>query len=170
VLDFGRLEQNRKQYQISRFDLREAVEESLQSQRIRLGEAGMELSVELPNAPVPIESDRDAVKQALLNLIDNAVKYAASGKKLHVVLETDSGGYSISVADAGQGISPAHRHRIFERFYRIDDSITAKSQGSGLGLGLSRRLLIDLGGTLEYRPVESGGACFVVTLPGVDAQ
>jgi signal transduction histidine kinase len=62
-----------------------------------------------------------------------------------------------------------HRRKIFERFYRVDDSITARSQGSGLGLGLSRRMLIDLGGSLTYSPAPSGGACFTITLPGVDA-
>lgn len=168
VLDFSRLEQNRKKYQISRFDLRDAVEEALQSQRIRIGEAGMELTVVLPDDPAPVESDRDTIQQALLNLLDNAVKYAASGKKLDVELKAVPSGYGVYVVDAGQGIPEAHRRRIFERFYRIDDSITAKSQGSGLGLGLSRRLLADLGGTLEYLPASNGGACFVMTIPGVD--
>ncbi len=165
VLDFGRLEQNRKQYRISTFDLCEAVSEAVQSQRIRIAEAGMELQVDLPGDPAQLESDRDAVQQALLNLIDNAVKYAASGKMLHIKLTAEAGQYRIAVADAGQGIGEAHRRKIFDRFYRIDDSITACSQGSGLGLGLSRRLLTDLGGSLEYRPAEGGGACFVMTIP-----
>lgn len=170
VLDFGRLEQNRKTYQIGRFDLCDAVMETLQSQRIRIGEAGMELSMDLPDGSAMAESDRDALQQVLLNLIDNAVKYAASGGRLHVALKVVDGDFQVSVADAGQGIDEPHRRKIFERFYRIDDSITARSQGSGLGLGLSRRLLSDLGGTLEYRPVEGGGACFVITIPGADAS
>ncbi len=168
VLDFGRLEQNRKKYRIDRFDLREAVEETVQAQRLRIGEAGMELAVALPNAEVPVQTDRDAIQQALLNLIDNAVKYAASGGTLRIAVEQTGNRCTIAVTDAGPGIDPAFRKKIFDRFFRIDDSITAKSQGCGLGLGLSRRLLTDLGGSLEYRPAPGGGACFTITLPGAN--
>ncbi|MBN2163692.1 MAG: hypothetical protein JXR25_07465 [Pontiellaceae bacterium] len=168
VLDFSRLEQNRKQYRISHFDLCEVVSETVASQRIRIGEAGMELSVVLPNVTAMVKSDRDAVQQVLLNLIDNAVKYAAAGGRLTIELAEASGGFRIAVADAGPGIAKEHRRKIYERFYRIDDSITASSQGSGLGLSLSRRLITDLGGALEYHEAECGGACFVMTVPGVE--
>ena len=167
VLDFGRLEEKRKKYQIGRFDLREVIVETLISQRPRIAEAGMELVELSPNDSALVESDRDAVQQALLNLIDNAVKYASAGKLLQVELKRAGLEYCILVCDAGAGIPLAHRRKIFERFYRVDDSITAKSQGSGLGLGLSRRLLIDLGGSLTYSPAPTGGACFTITLPGV---
>ncbi|NLX26816.1 MAG: HAMP domain-containing histidine kinase [Lentisphaerae bacterium] len=168
VLDFGRLEQNRKKYQIGRFDLRDVVAETVQSQRLRIGEAGMALTEHFPSEPALVESDRDAVQQALLNLIDNAIKYAASGNQLLVELSRSGREFQIRVCDAGAGIPSAHRRKIFERFYRVDDSITARSQGSGLGLGLSRRMLTDLGGSLTYSPAPSGGACFTITLPGVE--
>lgn len=165
VLDFSRLEQNRKQYRIDDFDLREALDEAVQSQRMRIGEADMGLRVELPQDPAPISTDRDAIQQAVLNLLDNAVKYAANGKKLAVKLSNIPDGYSIAITDAGPGIPDQHRQRIFERFYRIDDSITAETQGCGLGLGIARRLLADLGGELAYKPAPDGGACFTITLP-----
>lgn len=169
VLDFGRLEQSRKKYQIGRFDLRDAVTETVQSQRLRIGEAGIALTERLPIELALVEADRDAVQQALLNLIDNAIKYAASGKQLLVELTRSGSEFQLLVCDAGTGIPVAHRRKIFERFYRVDDSVTARSQGSGLGLGLSRRMLMDLGGSLTYSPAPSGGACFTITLPGVDA-
>lgn len=165
VLDFSRLEQNRKQYRIDLFDLCEALDDAVQSQRMRIDDAGMELCIELPHDPAPISTDRDAIQQAVLNLLDNAVKYAADGKTLTIKLSSTPDGYSIDVADAGPGIPDRHRQRIFERFYRIDDSITTETQGCGLGLGIARRLLADLGGKLEYKPAPAGGACFTITLP-----
>ena len=165
VLDFGRLEQNRKKYQIGRFDLREVVESVTQSQRPRLNEVEFQLTQHLPDAPAMVESDRDAIQQALLNLIDNAIKYAAAGKTLTVELHSGKREHRLTVCDAGPGIPAAHRRKIFERFYRVDDSITARSQGSGLGLSLSQRMLIDLGGSLTYSPAPKGGACFTITLP-----
>jgi len=165
VLDFSRLEQNRKKYNRSRFDLRDILEETLQQQRLRIQAAGMELTAALPEEPAPVDSDQDAIRQVLINLIDNAVKYAASGKALHIGMARTDDGYSISVADRGAGIAPRHRSRIFERFYRVDDSLTAESQGCGLGLSIARRMMEDLGGSLFLQPVE-GGACFTVLIPG----
>jgi signal transduction histidine kinase len=165
VLDFNRLEQNRKKYQLAPLDLGEIVDETVQAQRIRLAEADMELTLNLPSKPTPIETDRDAIQQVLLNLIDNAIKYGASGRQLTIELTEQNAIYSIAVTDAGPGIPRKHRARIFERFYRIDDSITANTQGCGLGLGIARRLLADLNGTLDYQPAKNGGACFIITLP-----
>ncbi len=164
VLDFSRLEQNRKKYRIIPFDLGEALEETFQSQRIRIQDANMALTVSLPPAPTPIKTDRDALQQVLLNLIDNAIKYAVAGGKLSIELAPTPNGYFIAITDDGPGIPKKHRRRIFERFYRIDDSITA-TQGSGLGLGIAQRLLTDLGADIEYQPASSGGANFIITLP-----
>ncbi len=165
VLDFSRLEQNRKKYRIAPFDLREILEETIQSQRIRIQDANMDLTVALPPAPTPIKTDRDALQQVLLNLIDNAIKYAAEGGTLSIELDAAPNGYFIAITDAGPGIPKKHRRRIFERFYRIDDSITAATQGCGLGLGIARHLLADLDATLEYQSATGGGARFVITLP-----
>jgi signal transduction histidine kinase len=165
VLDFSRLEQNRKKYNCSRFDLRETLEETIQLQRLRIQKAGMELTTDLPEAPAPVDSDPDAIRQVLINLIDNAVKYAASGKTLHIGMFHAKNGYSISVADRGEGIAPRDRSRIFERFYRVDDSLTAESQGCGLGLSIARRMMEDLGGSLSLLSAK-GGACFSILIPG----
>lgn len=166
VLDFSRLEQNSKKYNRCSFDLCEILEETIQLQRLRIQAVGMELTTAWPDIPVPVVSDPDAIRQVLINLIDNAVKYAASGKALHVGMVRTGNDYSISVADCGAGIAPRHHARIFERFYRVDDSLTAESQGCGLGLSIARRMMEDLGGSLSLLPVKGGGACFTVLIPG----
>jgi len=165
MLDFSRLEQGRKKYRITTCDLRELLEETVQTQRIRLQKANMELTLELPKSPSLIQTDCDAIQQVLLNLIDNAIKYAASGGLLSIQLTAAPDGYFIAISDAGSGISKKHRRHIFKRFYRIDDSIISRNQGCGLGLSIAQHLLADLNATLEYQPAPIGGACFIITLP-----
>jgi len=74
------------------------------------------------------------------------------------------GGAELRMLDRGPGIPPALRERVFEKFYRADDSLTARTPGSGLGLSIARRLMRDLGGDVVCEPREGGGACFRVVL------
>jgi signal transduction histidine kinase len=165
VLDFSRLEQGKKKYRPEALDLTEHIKEVLSSHALPVKEAGMVLKTAIPDKTITVHTDRDAVDQVMLNLIDNAVKYAAGGGELKVSLMQESERARIEVSDKGPGVSDAHRERIFEQFHRVDDSLTAKQQGSGLGLSIARRILRDLGGDLTYRPGNDGGSCFVVSLP-----
>ena len=163
VLDFGRLEQNRRKYDLSDVDLCDLVRSATESQRSRVEAAGMALSVEVAKAPVVRRVDGDAVSQIVLNLIDNAVKYAADGKQLDVMVVADG---TIIVADRGPGVPKRDRVRVFERFYRCDDSLAAKSSGSGLGLSIARRLAEGMGGSLVCTAREGGGAAFRLSFGG----
>ena len=163
VLDFGRLEQNRRKYDLADVDLRDVVRDAAESQRSRVEAAGMELSVEVAAEEVIRRVDRDAVSQIVVNLVDNAVKYAADGKRLDV--KVDSNG-AVTVADRGPGIPRRDRERVFERFYRCDDSLAAKSSGSGLGLSIARRLAEGMGGSLVCNAREGGGAEFRLEFGG----
>ena len=168
VLDFSRLEQGRKQYRRDTLDLGETVSAALEGQRMRVEEAGMTVVSEPPAEPVPVIADRDALEQVLINLIDNAVKYAAEGGELGVVVEQATGGGRVRVLDRGPGIPRRHLVRVFDTFFRIDGSLTAKQPGTGLGLSLSRRMARDMGGDLTAEAREGGGACLTFTLPGTD--
>ena len=165
MLDFSRLEQNQKKYHIESFDLCSVVEETVQSQQLRLEKAAMSIELLFQTCPCMVQTDRDAFCQALLNLIDNAIKYAADGKKLTVQIESTSTSHRVLVCDAGSGISVRQRRKIFTRFYRADTSITSPTQGCGLGLSIAKHLLTDLGADLKYQPAPNGGACFLITLP-----
>jgi signal transduction histidine kinase len=164
VLDFSRLEQATKHYTRSTFDLNELLQEIQSRQAHRVQESGMALNLTLPDGVTELESDRDAVEQTLLNLIDNAMKYAAEGKVIDLTLDRSPTDARIQVRDRGRGIQRPHREKIFEKFYRIDDSLTAASGGSGLGLAISRKMIRELGGDLILEP-ESPGACFTLRLP-----
>ena len=162
VLDFGRLEQNRRKFNLADENPAALVERVAENQRARVEAAGMELVIDIPDERRndTVRTDCDAVEQILVNLIDNAVKYASSGKYLTLAL---SGPDEITVSDKGPGIGAKHRAHIFERFYRCDDSITSTASGTGLGLSIAQRLIEAMGGSLRYEPAEGGGAAFILT-------
>jgi signal transduction histidine kinase len=165
VLDFSRLEQGRKKYHPEELDLVELLHDVTNAQALRLSEAGMELKMELSEVPVPITADRDALEQVFLNVLDNAVKYAAGGGEAAIELTRSDERCEMRIMDRGPGIPPEHRNAIFEKFHRVDDSLTARQPGSGLGLTIARRILKDHDGDLTYEPREGGGSVFVISLP-----
>ncbi len=165
VLDFNRLEQGRRRYQQDRLELKQLLTELLESQQPRLREAEIELELDLPPESCPLQSDRDALEQIILNLLDNGIKYAAAGKKLQLQLRCGQAQLRLRLRDWGPGIPNAHKQRVFEKFHRVDNSLTTRQQGSGLGLSIARQLAEGLGGQLDYCPIEGNGCCFELLLP-----
>ena len=166
ALDFSRLEQGRKKYAMEKLDLRAELARLLDTQAPRLAEAGLTLRRDLPVGPLMVTSDRDAFEQILLNLLDNAAKYGAAGGEVTVELTPrQAGGAEVRVLDRGPGVPPGHRDRIFEKFHRVDDTLTAEKTGAGLGLSIARQLARGLGGELRHLPREGGGASFILELP-----
>lgn len=165
ILDFSGLEQGRKMYNRQELNLTEFLETLLNAQRLRLQEAGLRLDLTVAGGPLLVRTDQAALESAILNIVDNAVKYAAQGGELVVIAENLSSGYRISVMDRGPGIPPAHWEAIFQEFHRVNDSLSADQRGTGLGLAIARRTVRDLGGDVTYEPRPGGGSCFVVFLP-----
>jgi two-component system phosphate regulon sensor histidine kinase PhoR len=166
ALDFSRLEQGHKKYAREAIELTAELGRLLDTHAPRVAEAGMALHRDFPDSPVEVVTDRDAIEQIVLNLIDNACKYAAAGGEVVVAVRHPAGGpVEVRVADRGPGVPLEHRERIFEKFHRVDDALTAEKGGAGLGLSIARQLARGLGGELSFVPREGGGAEFVVTLP-----
>lgn len=165
VLDFSRLEQGRKQYRIKELDMPLFLHEIIDAHLMRLEQAGLVLIKQIPDSTNKVQTDRDTLEQVLLNLIDNAIKYAAEGKELKVSLESTAEACRIKVQDRGPGVPTPHRSKIFDKFHRVDDSLTARQPGSGLGLSIARRLLRDIGGDLQFEPRPDGGSSFIVIIP-----
>ncbi len=164
LLDFGRLEQGRKKYRIGPLDLTGFLSEFEMTHRLRIGNEGMALTVKFPEKEIRVNTDRDVLEQVLLNLVDNALKYAGGGKELIIKLDPIDNGWQLRVLDRGPGIPPEDHRRIFEKFYRVNDSLTADHPGSGLGLSIAHRLMRDIGGDLQYEPRQGGGSCFKVII------
>lgn len=166
ALDFSRLEQGQKKYARERLELRAELARLLDIHAPRLAEAGLVLHRVLPEADVPVVSDRDALEQIVLNLLDNAVKYAAEGGEVTVELAARAeGGAVVRVLDRGAGVPAGHQTRIFDKFHRVDDALTAAKTGAGLGLSIARQLARGLGGELRYASRDGGGAAFILELP-----
>jgi signal transduction histidine kinase len=165
VLDFSRLEQRRKQYHLVALPLDETVQQVLDGQSVRLQQAGLKLVRRLPDAALTVQADRDAVEQVLLNLVDNAIKYAVQGGELVVELRSAGKTAEVLIKDRGPGVPDAHQQRIFDQFHQVDADLSGHRSGCGLGLSIARRLLQDMHGSLRYCPRDGGGACFIMALP-----
>jgi signal transduction histidine kinase len=165
ALDFSRLEQGQKKYARERVDLGRDMKRLLETHAPRVGEAGLTLKHMLPSEPVYTVTDRDAVEQIVLNLVDNACKYGAAGGEITVSLTSISnGGVEVHVADRGPGVPTDQSDRIFEKFHRVNDALNAEKTGAGLGLSIARQLARGLGGDLYYQPRTGGGAEFILKL------
>ena len=160
LLDYTRLEQNRRRYTIEAVDVGEVAREAVELLRGDFGEHGVSVTA----ADGQARADRDAVKAIFLNLLGNAAKYAAGGGPVEVSVSSDGGKVRAVVADRGPGLSDEARSRIFERFYRSDDNASSAKGGFGLGLPISRRLARDMGGELSVAPRDGGGLEFVLEL------
>ncbi|MBT6850532.1 MAG: HAMP domain-containing histidine kinase, partial [Opitutae bacterium] len=165
VLDFGRLERGEKTYNREEIALGSAVGSILETQRPRLESAGLELEWSDDSQGVVANLDPDALEQVLLNLLDNLVKYAADGKYAGVRLAKDTELVILEVSDHGPGIPSEQREPIFETFHRVDDSLTSNKPGCGIGLGIARKLVEDMGGQITCEANESKGAKFRIEFP-----
>ena len=113
--------------------------------------------------PLPVHADVDAVKAILINLLDNAAKYAP-GAPVEVVAEKGGCGVRVEVRDRGPGLSPEGLRNVFTRFWRADDSATASVGGFGLGLTIARSYAREMGGDLTVAAREGGGTVFTLEL------
>ena len=113
----------------------------------------------------PIRCDEHKLRQVLVNLVDNAVKYSPEGGRVELRVRSANGSCLIEVADEGLGIPPEERERIFEKFYRLDPQQTQGVGGSGLGLYISRELVERMDGRLRVESEPGKGSRFTVELP-----
>lgn len=165
VLDFSRLERGRRDFQTEPLDLDAAVAEIIEAQRERLEADGLALKYIGAGHPVEAVVDRDAVEQILLNLLDNAAKYAISGERAEVRLTATEQEWQLAVCDFGPGIPSRERQLVFEAFHRMDDRLTADRPGCGLGLSIAARLTQGMGGRLSLRDNQPQGCCFQLNAP-----
>jgi PAS domain S-box-containing protein len=164
ILLAGQLEEGRVDVTTAATDLKPLAESALDSARLRAPEQ-IELRLEQNGAPAVALADEDKLRQVLVNLLDNAIKYSPDGGEVVVELEGGNGRARLAVRDRGLGIPPGEHERIFEKFYRLDPALTRGVGGSGLGLFISRELVSRMGGSLSVRSQPGEGAAFVVDLP-----
>lgn len=166
VLDFAKVERGKSAYQFAEGSVAEVATRAVEACRARAEREGvtLELIVE-PNVPV-LSIDERALEIAVINLIDNAVKYAAEGKYVSVAVTVEGGLVTLRVTDRGPGISDDEKRRIFERFVRGRNTNSPRVRGSGIGLALVKHTAEAHGGKAWVEDAAEGGACFIVSLSG----
>jgi signal transduction histidine kinase len=118
-----------------------------------------------PTGATTARCDELRLKQVLVNLVENAIKYSPDGGRIDVRVVDEDDWLRIEVHDEGLGIPPSEQARIFEKFYRLDAEMTRGVGGSGLGLYISREIVLQMGGSLSVSSAAGAGSTFAVTLP-----
>jgi signal transduction histidine kinase len=136
----------------------------VESARVRAAERNL-IMLQMPTAIEPLRCDEALLRQVLVNLVENAVKYSDDGDRIDVIVADEPTRVRIDVVDHGIGIPPAEQERIFEKFYRLDAAMTRGGGGSGVGLYISREIVQRLDGSLAVRSEPGEGSTFSVTLP-----
>lgn len=167
ILDFGKIEQQAKTYHAEKMEVRRLIEESVQVFRRRLDQERFAVGLEWPSGPVWMRADRDAVKQVLLNILDNAIQYSPERKEIGIELLTGPGRMvEIRVSDRGIGIPDAQRDEIFEKFYRSPEGERINPKGVGLGLKIVSHIMSAHGGRVLVESRPGGGSVFRLIFPG----
>jgi len=166
VLDVSKIEAERYELSMERFDAREVVSAAIALVRLAANDKGVELAGVLPSEPTPVEADRRALKQITLNLLSNAIKFTPAGGSVTVTLEAIGPYLEIVVADTGVGIAPEDLQRLGRPFEQAGGA-EQRAQGTGLGLSLVRSLAELHGGRMSIDSTLGEGAAVTVRLPVV---
>jgi two-component system phosphate regulon sensor histidine kinase PhoR len=164
LLVSAQLDRGALQLDESEFDVRVLCAAVVDSARLR-APPGTEVVFDQPPDVTMVRCDESLLRQVLVNLVENGIKYSVEGGRIDVRVLSESASVQIEVEDEGLGIPPADQERIFEKFYRLDAAMTRGVGGSGLGLYISREIVTQIGGSLSVRSVPEVGSTFTVTLP-----
>ncbi len=161
LLDLARLNSGRMQFQIENLLLNDLITEIVgMAQQY----SGRKINLEMKANLIVIKADNHRLKQVLLNLIDNAVKYSEPETSVTIKLTAQNDRAVIQVSDRGVGISLQQQNRIFERFYRVDEARN-RSGGTGLGLSIVKTLVEGMGGSITVRSKLNQGSTFIISFP-----
>jgi signal transduction histidine kinase len=165
ILDFSRIEAGRKEYRFAPADVGRIVEDVVEAYGFPIEQQGFRLVVQVADDLPEVEVDKEALSQALINLVNNAIKYSRDDKFIGIEARRDGDRILVSVMDRGIGIAKSEQKKIFEKFYRAEDSLVHETKGSGLGLSLVRHIMEAHGGSVELESAPGNGSTFTLVLP-----
>ena len=166
ILDLSKIEAGKLEIESSDFDLRDCVESAAELFRANAEEKNLEFILDIPADLNQWRiGDSGRIRQVLLNLISNAIKFTDTGKIVVSLSETDSEQVALTVSDTGIGIQRKHQDKLFMSFQQVDASYKRRFSGSGLGLAISKQLVELMGGTIHFSSEANKGSIFTMALP-----
>jgi signal transduction histidine kinase len=165
VLDFSRIEQGRKQYELESTDLVALTVQTVRLMETYAAEREIHLALEVRGEAAPVEIEGKAMQQALVNLIDNAIKHSPKGSEIKTGVEFKPQQVELWVEDQGEGIPAVEHEKIFERFYRVGSELRRETQGVGIGLSIVKHIVTAHGGKVTVRSAPGEGSRFTIELP-----
>jgi signal transduction histidine kinase len=165
VLDFSRVERGQKHYNMQPTALEDVVKAAARTMRFPLAERGFEFQLSIDDGIPKMQVDRDALEQAILNLLSNAMKYSGQSRDVALRLSKRNGSAVIQVSDHGVGIPVKEQQRIFEKFYRVPTPENRTISGTGLGLALVAHITQAHHGRIQVESSPGKGSTFSIFLP-----
>jgi signal transduction histidine kinase len=169
VLDFASMEAGRKRYQFASTDLARLVSDAVKPYVDQIRSQGFALDLQIEQALPPALVDAQTISQAVTNLIDNALKYSTQVKEIRVRVYRAENQIGIEVADKGIGIPDSEQRRVFDKFYRVNNSLVHETKGSGLGLSLTKSIVEAHHGRIDLDSRQGDGSRFTILLPACTA-
>jgi signal transduction histidine kinase len=164
VLDFARIEEGRKDYSFSETDLGGVVRDTVSLMELVAAERKVTIETMIDEDALEQVVDSPSIQQALINLLDNAIKFSPEGSVVEVTLMSDEEGWRLIVEDRGPGVPLADRERIFERFTRLGNELRREEQGTGIGLSIVKHIAEAHGAEISVEDGAGGGARFVLQI------
>jgi signal transduction histidine kinase len=167
LLTLARADEGRLPLAVESCDLRDPVSEAAETANILAEAGGLTVTTAIPDEPVMLDVDRNRIRQMLLNLVTNAVKYSTDGGTVSLGLSDQGNSVTLTVGDSGIGIAAGDLGHIFDRFWRADPARSREGErpGSGLGLAITKWIAEAHGGTITVQSRPGRGTIFTVTLP-----
>ena len=167
LLNFGRMEAGARQYHFEETDAATVAHRVVAEFNPQLEQHGRRIELSGADTPLKIEADPEAIRVALRNLVDNALKYSPREPAVWVECGLDHNYIAIRVRDCGPGIPEAERKRIFRRFVRGSAALATNAKGSGVGLAMVRHIVAAHGGEITLSSEPGQGSVFTMLLPEV---
>lgn len=165
ILSFSKIEAGRREYNVAAVDLNSVVEEVFSTYQFHLQNNGFVFSLNMNEKIPEIKADSEAISEALINLIDNAVKYSRDKKEIHISTGFENTRAFVEVKDCGIGISEENQKKIFDKFYRVSEGLVHSTKGTGLGLTLVKHIMEAHQGEVTVKSKNGEGSRFRLVFP-----
>jgi two-component system phosphate regulon sensor histidine kinase PhoR len=165
ILSFSKIEAGKREYHIAQTDLNKIVEDVYSNYQFHLKNNGFVFSLNIDDNIPAVNADSEAVSEAVINLVDNAVKYSLNNKEININTGTERNFVFIEVKDKGSGIPADLQGKIFDKFYRVSEGLVHTTKGTGLGLTLVKHIMDAHKGDIKVKSKPGEGSSFILLFP-----